>query len=124
MMASVDKAVPRSGRMASMKRRSVQPEQIAWEIAHHNEPQRHDPILVAWHESQPASVQQELTIGQFLGREVLGKDPMTPAKDFLWNEVQKAVDNSGVVRSTKNDSKRTFQLLAGTFEFKRVNYKN
>ncbi len=77
-----------------------------------------DPVV------EEASSPEELTIAQYLGREFLGKDPSLSAKEFMVDEVKKAADNSGLVKSSEDPSKRTFQLLAGAFEFKRVNYKN
>lgn len=77
-----------------------------------------------WTELQVIEPDEELTFAQYLGREVLGKDPSITAREFLSEEVRKVTDNSGIVKSSNDPSKRTFQLLAGAFEFKRVSYKN
>lgn len=80
--------------------------------------------LMAWVETPSFGSAKELTVPQFLGREVLGKDPELSAKEFALDEVKKVAENSGLVATSNSSSKRTFQLFAGAFEIKRINYKN
>lgn len=109
-----------------MKARDIEPlrHSIDEQLIALRETEPIEPKLKAWVESNQPSRQQALTLGQYLGKEILGKDPNENTKEFVVKEVTRVANQSGVVKADKKDDKRTIQLLAGAFEFKRVDYKN
>lgn len=76
----------------------------------------------------PAQRAQELTLAQYLGREFLGVDPKDAptTKALLRESVNKVAPNNeqfAIHNEIKEDNKKTLHILAGAFEFTRVNYK-
>ena len=72
--------------------------------------------------------QEALSIGQFLGQEFLGVEPekASTTKALLKESAKKIIEqNDQIALNTTKDTndKKTFSLMAGAIEFKRVTYK-
>lgn len=71
---------------------------------------------------------QSMNLSQLIGKRILGIDPQKTAttKDLLREGLVKTIDDRESVSlntSDPDDNKRSFEFLAGNFEFRRVNYK-
>ncbi|MCO4805960.1 MAG: hypothetical protein KC456_05145 [Flavobacteriales bacterium] len=72
--------------------------------------------------------QEALSIGQFLGQEFLGVEPgkASTTKALLKESAKKIIqqnDQIALNTSMGDDEKKTFSLMAGAIEFKRITYK-
>ncbi|MEQ9187757.1 MAG: hypothetical protein RLP15_08480 [Cryomorphaceae bacterium] len=127
----------------SSKVRAELPEQIPTLLAQIKHPIRskiedrdvgsYIPQVAAWateevYAQNESSQGQSMNLSQFIGKRILGIDPQkTPTtKDLLREGLFKTIDDRESVSlstSDPDDNKRSFEFLAGNFEFRRVNYK-
>jgi len=87
----------------------------------------YQPDIRGWEEAQPASDNNELNLSQFVGKQWLDIEPDKAERPagLIKEGIAKLVNRNENVNlaNIESDQKNTVHLLAGNFEFKRVNYK-
>lgn len=88
----------------------------------------YQPSISAWPESESASIDQPMNLAQFIGKQWFGVDPKqaSTTKEVIRESLIQTIDQRESISlqaSSPDAQKRSFEFLAGNFEFKRVSYK-